>query len=512
MSRIILTNKNNEVLNPSNDELVLYKGSPILLTTINNNDDVDELSLLRIRDLLIYDYSIRFLKTTIDIEKYNVYAVDSNLCSVIDCRYLNDIIKSIQQGKPTAFKALNQDMCAVCGNGMRYELNKEYNIPKDELDICYTGFHFSLDFEDAVWNYDDFNNIRIFKVIIPIGSILEFADTKCCSNKIILSEEINPEQYIMNDIEMLRRFTSSCLKYSNDFLEYLIDKDLEIAYKCINNQLAEYGYDDDELVDKLMSKVRESDKFDSYNKDQLKYYSVKRSLELIKERNIVDLNLMNGRTIKALPRSYFKDNEDRLMNIGKLYYILTPEICLEHFDKPLIQRYIREEYISFDIFDLLIKEKSSWFENNQDILLKYYTCFISYHYNEDEFKRIFHNINIPKIFHIKLTSYCGVCDFELFKLCFTKAKLNLKDYENITIRTGEQLKFIIKKCGNNATIIYRILLKFNSNNFLMELSLNETFSSTLKRHYFNYFSKKINKMSKRKEKKDNQATTIPSFK
>ena len=70
------------------------------------------------------------------------------------------------------YKALNNDMCAIYGNGMQYELNKEYTLD-GELEICKNGFHFC---KKLINVYEIYNDIKTLsdgaEEMRRLGSIL----------------------------------------------------------------------------------------------------------------------------------------------------------------------------------------------------------------------------------------------------------------------------------------------------------------------------------------------------
>ena len=67
------------------------------------------------------------------------------------------------------YKALDKDMRATHGNGMQFELKKEYTVTGDVI-LCRNGFHFCKNIE-YLNNFYDIRKSRIFEVEVTIKSM-----------------------------------------------------------------------------------------------------------------------------------------------------------------------------------------------------------------------------------------------------------------------------------------------------------------------------------------------------
>ena len=87
------------------------------------------------------------------------------------------------------YKALNQDMKAILGNEMQFELGKTYSI-NGELVPCKNGFHFCEKVEYLNCCYDIANS-RIFEV--ETDGIIKQCGNKYAAERIKLVRELSKE-------------------------------------------------------------------------------------------------------------------------------------------------------------------------------------------------------------------------------------------------------------------------------------------------------------------------------
>ena len=91
------------------------------------------------------------------------------------------------------YKALDEDMKAIFGDGMHYELGKWYEVD-GKIKPCKNGFHFCRKLEDIHGYYDLFHS-RLFEIEAD-GKIMEACDaTKMVCSRIRLVREILPEEW-----------------------------------------------------------------------------------------------------------------------------------------------------------------------------------------------------------------------------------------------------------------------------------------------------------------------------
>ena len=117
-------------------------------------------------------------------------------------------------------KALGMDMEAIRGNGMIYEMNKEYLHDGDV--ICKrSGYHYFDSIRDVMYMYN-LNKSRLFECELN-GDRFDHDDIVHCTNKIKLVREISKEEI---------------KKYIEDNLEELVnDEDL-----YVREEVAKHGY------------------------------------------------------------------------------------------------------------------------------------------------------------------------------------------------------------------------------------------------------------------------------
>lgn len=145
------------------------------------------------------------------------------------------------------YKALDENMCAVNGDGMQYELGKEYvqnNIPK----IGARGYHFC---KELIYVYKYYlSNSRVFEIDTLNGNIGNYDKIIYCSNKIKLTREVSKEEID---------------KYFKDNLDKFInDKD-----ECVRAAVARQGYSLNTLINDEDEGVRIAVAYQKYGLDVL---------------------------------------------------------------------------------------------------------------------------------------------------------------------------------------------------------------------------------------------------
>ena len=106
------------------------------------------------------------------------------------------------------YKALSGDMCAVHGDGMKYELKKWYKV-EGEIRPYYNGFHFCKELEDNYNYYDssDERGFRLFKVAAR-GEVVDcYGGAKFVAGELHLIKELTSDEidnyFIKNANKML---------------------------------------------------------------------------------------------------------------------------------------------------------------------------------------------------------------------------------------------------------------------------------------------------------------------
>ena len=89
------------------------------------------------------------------------------------------------------YKALNMDMRAIKGDGMKYELGKWYET-KGTIVPCKNGFHFCKTIED-VNNYYELCTSRLFEVEAT-GNVIKAGENKMVCSNIRLLREVPQEE------------------------------------------------------------------------------------------------------------------------------------------------------------------------------------------------------------------------------------------------------------------------------------------------------------------------------
>ena len=103
-----------------------------------------------------------------------------------------DSLRKVEFFMVKGYKALDEDMKAILGDGMHYEIGKWYEVD-GEIKPCENGFHFCRKLEDIHGYYDLFHS-RLFEIEAD-GKIMEASNTKMVCSKIRLVREILPEEW-----------------------------------------------------------------------------------------------------------------------------------------------------------------------------------------------------------------------------------------------------------------------------------------------------------------------------
>lgn len=117
------------------------------------------------------------------------------------------------------YKLLNNNMCAIHGNGMQYDFGREYEI-EGKLEMGENGFHFCKTIEDTLIWYKTFEDNRLFEVDTLDGVIHE-EKHKLISSKITIIREIpldEIKQYLRDNCNRLR-IMSALTIYKNFRME-----------------------------------------------------------------------------------------------------------------------------------------------------------------------------------------------------------------------------------------------------------------------------------------------------
>ena len=131
-------------------------------------------------------------------------------------------------------KALGMNMGAIKGNGMTYEMNKEYTHDGD-VKCKRNGYHYFDSIRDVMYLYN-LNKSRIFECELN-GDVFDHDGIVHCTNKIKLIREISKEEIT---------------KYIEDNLEKLINDERW----CVRREVARHGYGLDILINDEDWRVR----------------------------------------------------------------------------------------------------------------------------------------------------------------------------------------------------------------------------------------------------------------
>lgn len=123
------------------------------------------------------------------------------------------------------YKAVDQNMRAIRGNNMQFELGKTYSV-SGEVVLCKNGFHFCEKIE-YISGFYDFENSRIFEV--EASGVIKSGSQKYAAERIEIVRELTKEE-----ISEYFKQNAQALAYNNE--------------KCIRYTVAKQGYGLDILV------------------------------------------------------------------------------------------------------------------------------------------------------------------------------------------------------------------------------------------------------------------------
>ena len=143
-------------------------------------------------------------------------------------------------------KVLGMNMEAIKGNGMIYEMNKEYTHDGD-VKCRHSGYHYFDSIRDVIYMYY-FDETRVFECELN-GDVFDHDDIVHCTNKIKLIREISKEEI---------------KKYIEDNLDVLVNDDWHVR-----KEVAKQGYGLDKLVNDEDEDVRKEVAKHGYGLDKL---------------------------------------------------------------------------------------------------------------------------------------------------------------------------------------------------------------------------------------------------
>ena len=144
------------------------------------------------------------------------------------------------------FKVLGQNMEAIKGNGMIYELYKEYTF-NEEIECGKRGYHYFESLRDCMLLYN-LKESRVFECEVLGESKNSYSIL--CTNRIRLTRELSQDEI---------------RKYIEDNLDELIN---DIKYD-VRQEVARYGYGLDRLINDKNWRVRQEVARYGYGLDRL---------------------------------------------------------------------------------------------------------------------------------------------------------------------------------------------------------------------------------------------------
>ena len=145
-------------------------------------------------------------------------------------------------------KALGMNMEAINGNGMIYEMNKEYTYDDDV--ICKRiGYHYFESIRDVMHMYN-FNESRLFECELN-GDEFDHDDMVHCTNKIKLIREISKEEitkYIEDNLDELVNDEYEDVRLNVAIQGHGLDKLIYDKYWYVRKEVAKQGYGLDVLI------------------------------------------------------------------------------------------------------------------------------------------------------------------------------------------------------------------------------------------------------------------------
>ena len=145
-------------------------------------------------------------------------------------------------------KALGMNMEAINGNGMVYELNKEY-IHDGELKCRQSGYHYFDSIRDVIHMYY-LDKSRLFECELN-GDEFDHNDIVHCTNKIKLIREISKEEikkYIEDNLEELVNDEEWSVRLEVARQGYGLDKLVNDEEWSVRIEVAKHGYGLDILI------------------------------------------------------------------------------------------------------------------------------------------------------------------------------------------------------------------------------------------------------------------------
>ena len=137
---------------------------------------------------------------------------------------LIDIFRKVEFFMVKGYKALDEDMNAIHGDEMQYELEKWYEVD-GEIKPCENGFHFCKKLEDTHWYYNLFES-RLFEIEAD-EEVMEAGDTKMVCSKIRPVREILPEEW-QTEENLLK-----ILKISGLAIQYIKSPTIEMQLEAV---------------------------------------------------------------------------------------------------------------------------------------------------------------------------------------------------------------------------------------------------------------------------------------
>ena len=166
------------------------------------------------------------------------------------------------------YKALDQDMRAIYGNNMQYELGKIYTVD-GEVIPCENGFHFCKKIE-YLNRYYDIADSRIFEVVAD--GIIRQDENKYVAEKIRLVRELSKEEikkYFELNLQSLVRHDEAYVRVAVANQSYGLDVLINDEDYDVRKAVANQGYGLDVLINDEDYDVRKAVANQGYGLDVL---------------------------------------------------------------------------------------------------------------------------------------------------------------------------------------------------------------------------------------------------
>ena len=166
-------------------------------------------------------------------------------------------------------KVLGMNMEAIKGNGMIYEMNKEYTHDGD-VKCRHSGYHYFDSIRDVIYMYY-FDETRVFECELN-GDEFDHDGIVHCTNKIKLVREISKEEikkYIEDTIDKLVNDEDEDVRYEVAKQGYCLDKLINDEDWRVRREVAKQGYGLDILVNDEDCDVRLEVAKQGYGLDKL---------------------------------------------------------------------------------------------------------------------------------------------------------------------------------------------------------------------------------------------------